>query len=67
MENPPSITDLFISLLSQVALNRKVEVIIDVFLDSATPPWLQVSNIYERKSLVYMPASVLLFLDTKQM
>jgi len=28
--------------LDEVALNRKVEVIIDVFLDSATPPWLQV-------------------------
>eukprot|EP00794_Sanderia_malayensis_P017584 gene17584-19337_t len=28
--------------LDETALNRKVEVIIDVYLDSATPPWLQI-------------------------
>ena len=34
-------------ICSQVSLNRKVEAIIECFLDSATPPWLQVFELYQ--------------------
>lgn len=36
--------------LLQYSLNKKVEVIVDVFLDSASPPWLQVT--------VFCPCSI---------
>ncbi|XP_065052500.1 uncharacterized protein LOC135681805 [Rhopilema esculentum] len=43
--------------LDETALNRKVEVIIDVFLDSATPPWLQVDLNQEQAGKAIQKAS----------
>jgi len=33
--------DLF-NFMDELSLNKKIEVIVDVFLDSASPPWLQI-------------------------